>query len=81
MTLWDGVGYVAAALVVAAFYQRNMIPLRMAALGSNLAFIAYGIALGLAPVWMLHVVLLPVNASRLAEALRLKGSPTPIRSK
>jgi hypothetical protein len=49
-----------------------MIPLRLAALGSNLAFFAYGLGLGLAPVWLLHAILLPVNAGRLAEALRLK---------
>jgi hypothetical protein len=49
-----------------------MIPLRLAALGSNLAFFAYGLVLGLAPVWLLHSILPPVNAGRLLEALRLK---------
>jgi hypothetical protein len=44
------------------------------ALGSNVAFIAYGLALGLTPVWLLHAVLLPVNASRLTEALRSRHS-------
>ena len=57
-----------------AFYQRRMIPLRAVALGSNVAFIAYGLALGLTPVWLLHAVLLPVNASRLTEALRSRHS-------
>ena len=69
MTIWDALGFVAAALVLLAFYQRRMIPLRAVALGSNVAFIAYGLALGLTPVWLLHAVLLPVNASRLTEAL------------
>lgn len=70
MTISDVIGYVAAALVLVAFYQRQMIPLRVAALGSNLAFIVYGLALGLIPVWLLHAVLLPVNTRRLVEALR-----------
>ena len=69
MTIWNALGFVAAALVLLAFYQRRMIPLRAVALGSNVAFIAYGLALGLTPVWLLHAVLLPVNASRLTEAL------------
>jgi hypothetical protein len=70
MTPVDAIGYVAAALVLVAFYQRHMIPLRVAALGSNLAFIVYGLALGLTPVWLLHAFLLPVNTKRLLEALR-----------
>jgi hypothetical protein len=74
MTIWDAIGFGGSALVVLAFYQTRMIPLRVAALGSNLAFIIYGLALGLAPVWLLHAVLLPVNASRLAEALRSRHS-------
>jgi len=74
MTFWDAIGFGASALVLLAFYQRRMVPLRVAALGSNVAFIAYGLALGLAPVWLLHAVLLPVNASRLAEALRSRHS-------
>jgi hypothetical protein len=69
MTIWDAIGFGASALVLLAFYQRRMIPLRVAALGSNVAFIAYGFALGLAPVWLLHAVLLPVNVKRLSEAV------------
>ena len=72
MTFSDGIGYIAAGLVLLTFCQKRMIPLRLAALGSNLAFFAYGLGLGLAPVLLLHAILLPVNAGRLAEALRLK---------
>ena len=31
MTLWDGIGYLAAALVLLAFRQKQMVPLRTAA--------------------------------------------------
>ena len=79
MKAWDGLGYLASALVVAAFCMRDIVPLRIAALGSNIAFLAYGIALGLAPVWSLHAVLLPVNAWRLWEAISAKERwPRPV---
>jgi len=35
---------------------------------SNVAFLAYGLALGLIPVWLLHSVLLPINLVRLWQA-------------
>jgi hypothetical protein len=74
MTSWDLVGYIAATLVLAAFCMRDMIALRIAALCSNLAFIAYGLALDLVPVWLLHALLLPMNGYRLLEAMRARGS-------
>lgn len=67
---WEMVGYVASGLVLATFYMRDMIPLRIVALASNVAFIAYGVALHLTPIWVLHVLLLPMNGCRLAQALR-----------
>jgi hypothetical protein len=73
MKAWDALGYLASSLVVAAFCMRDIVPLRIAALGSNIAFLAYGIALGLAPVWSLHAVLLPVNGWRLWEAISPDG--------
>jgi len=70
MTSWDSVGYLASMLVLAAFGAKEMIPLRMIALASNVAFLAYGLALGLPPVWLLHALLLPLNGWRLWEATR-----------
>jgi hypothetical protein len=69
---WDVCGYVASGLVLAAFYMKDMVPLRIAALASNLAFMAYGLALGLTPIWLLHALLVPLNGWRLAEAARLR---------
>ena len=62
------VGYVASALVLAAFSMRDMATLRGMAIASNLAFIAYGALAGLGPVLLLHVLLLPVNILRLADS-------------
>lgn len=69
---WDLCGYVASGLVLAAFYMKDMIPLQLVALASNLAFIIYGLALHLPPIWLLHALLVPLNACRLVEALRAR---------
>ena len=47
MRLWDAAGYLASGLVVMAFCMRDIIPLRVVALTSNIAFLIYGIGLGL----------------------------------
>ena len=67
LSVIDGIGFVAAALVLATFCMRSMTALRWVALASNLAFIAYAYLGNLAPVLLLHALLLPVNACRLAQ--------------
>ena len=47
-------GYAASALVLVTFCMRTMIPLRIAAVCSNLAFIVYGFYAQLYPVLFLH---------------------------
>jgi hypothetical protein len=75
MTAWDAVGYLAAALVFAAFGMKKMIRLRIVALCSNIAFIAYGVGLDLPPVLLLHAGLLPLNGWRLWQALGSVPAP------
>ena len=67
MSAIEATGYLASALVLAAFCMRDMVALRCTAIASNLAFIAYGVLADLGPVLVLHLLLLPVNV------LRLKG--------
>ena len=67
----DYLGYLASILVLCTFCTKTMMPLRIIALGSNVAFIAYGALLHLYPVLILHAVLLPLNAWRLTEIFRL----------
>ena len=69
MRLWDVAGYLASGLVVIAFCMKDIILLRAVALTSNLAFLTSGIGLGLAPVWLLHAILLPINAWRLWQGI------------
>ena len=64
-------GYAASATVLATFCMNTMIPLRVIALVSNVLFMAYGYADQLYPVLLLHAILLPVNALRLAQFYRL----------
>src|SRR5581483_6956359 len=72
MSWTEAVGYLASALVFATFCMTSMIPLRVAAIGSNVAFIVYAVALGpLYPILILHAVLLPINVWRTVEMLRL----------
>jgi hypothetical protein len=70
MNAYEPIGYLASLLVLATFSMRNMVSLRVVAIASNVAFIAYGALAGISPVLLLHVVLLPVNALRLAESVR-----------
>ena len=63
-------GYLASFLVLCTFYMRTMVPLRCLAIASNMAFLTYGLPLGLWPVAVLHALLLPLNILRLFQIRR-----------
>jgi hypothetical protein len=63
-------GYVASALVLLTFMTKDMRLLRIIAILSNLAFIVYAILGSLAPIFFLHLLLLPLNLVRLNELRR-----------
>jgi hypothetical protein len=63
-------GYVASALVLLTFTAKDARLMRVVAILSNLAFIGYGALANVSPVLVLHILLLGVNAVRLAEILR-----------
>ena len=48
------IGIVASALVLAAFGMKDMVNLRIVAICSNVAFIAYALVLNLPPILILH---------------------------
>ncbi len=66
----DLFGYAASILVFSTFYMKRMLPLRVTAIASNIAFIGYAWANGLTPILILHATLLPLNLLRLAEQRR-----------
>ncbi|GHF39739.1 Crp/Fnr family transcriptional regulator [Seohaeicola zhoushanensis] len=57
-------GYLASALVFATFSMKTILPLRLVAISSNVAFIVYSFGVGLTPILILHAVLLPLNVIR-----------------
>lgn len=71
MTFVDFLGWAAALTTFAAFSMKTMLPLRIAAIASNIFFISYGALSGLMPVLALHLALLPFNIFRLFEIQHL----------
>jgi hypothetical protein len=67
--LSETTGFFASALVLATFMMKDMRMLRLIAVFSNVAFIAYGALDWLLPVLGLHLLLLPLNLLRLKEML------------
>jgi len=64
-------GYVGAGFNVATYSMRTMVPLRIFAIISNAIFITYAGLAGVFPILILHSILLPLNAYRLREMLKL----------
>ena len=70
--------WLAALLVFSSFFMKTMIPLRVIAIASNIAFVTYAL-LGLKygifgrvyPILVLHASLLRLNVLRLREIKRL----------
>lgn len=71
MTFALALGWLAAGLTLVSFFQKRMIPLRLAAIAANVTFIAYAVLIGAWHVMALHVTLLPFNILRLIEMQRL----------
>jgi hypothetical protein len=69
----DAMGWLAAGLMLLAFWCTGPRGLRAFALAANVAFILYGLAEHLPPIATLHAMLLPINAFRLVRAM----SPAP----
>ena len=76
MSIVELLGYAASLLVLATFCMRDMVSLRLLAIASNLAFIGYAVLAGIHPVLVLHALLLPMNAWRLAETVRQRDTQT-----
>ncbi len=65
MTIGETLGWLAAALTLLTFSMRSMVALRLVAIAANVLFIAYGAMGALAPVLVLHLLLIPCNLVRL----------------
>jgi len=76
LTTTEMFGYLASGLVLTTFASNDLRRLRLIAILSNLAFIAYGGLAWLPPVLGLHLILLPLNVLRLADLSKVSGNPT-----
>ena len=71
ISLGTALGMLGAALTLASFLMKTMLPLRTLALASNVLFIIYGYLESLLPGLIVNAVLLPVNAQRIWEITKL----------
>jgi CRP-like cAMP-binding protein len=69
--LGEAAGWLGAALSVAMQSMRTMIPLRVLAIAANVFGILYGGLTGAMPQLVSHSLLLPMNALRLHQMIRL----------
>ena len=75
MSWSDAIGFVAAIFTLVTFIQTSMVAMRVAAILANLSFIAFGALAPCLPVLALHVILLPINVSRLWQCARTPKAP------
>lgn len=74
-TLWvELIGYSGTALTVVAYAMKTSIRLRVAGILSSVAFLVYGYLTASYPIMLMEMLLLPLNALRLLEMLRLVHS-------
>jgi CRP/FNR family cyclic AMP-dependent transcriptional regulator len=79
MIFWiEAVGFIGSGFAVLTYWMRGMVWLRVAAVLSCIFFIAYAALIGSYPLLVMELVLLPVNAYRLAELLRKKPAVLPV---
>ena len=77
--LITAIGLIGGVFYLASHYMRRMVPLRLLSLCSNILFIIYALfhlqfdwaKLAVLPEFLLNSILLPINARRLVEILRL----------
>jgi hypothetical protein len=78
-TFVECTGYAASALVLATFCFSDPVRLRLFALLTNVAFIAFGYFGSIHPVMFLHIILMPINGFHLVKLLsptrRLRDRP------
>src|SRR5690349_24517395 len=65
------IGYVGAILSIATNSMRTMIPLRCMGIATNCVMIVYSFLGGIYPTLVVHLVVLPLNTTRLVQMLRL----------
>ena len=65
------VGFIGAALMVASYLMKSMLPLRLVALSANVFLIIYALQFGSWPTVALYVVMIPINVKKVLEIRKL----------
>jgi hypothetical protein len=64
-------GLIGGVFYIATLYMKTMVPLRAAAIASNIFFIGYGFFSRSFPTFALYVVMFPLNCVRLYQIMQL----------
>lgn len=72
----EALGWIAAASMLATFACQTAFSMRLFAIGANLAFIVYSYQIGIMPVLLLHLALVPINVLSLLKLFRSKPQGT-----
>ena len=70
------VGYAGTTATVATYSMRTIVPLRVAGILSSLFFISYALIVGIFPMLVTELIILPINAWRLYQVLRPLPAPS-----
>jgi CRP/FNR family cyclic AMP-dependent transcriptional regulator len=66
----EAIGYCGTLATVATYSMRSIIPLRIAGIASSLFFIAYASTMGIWPMLLTELIILPINSLRLFQVVR-----------
>jgi CRP/FNR family transcriptional regulator, cyclic AMP receptor protein len=69
--LIDLIGYVGGGVTLWGVHSKTIIPLRIGAVGGNIGFIIFGLLVPSYPTLVVHSLLLPLNAYRTWQMIRL----------
>ena len=64
-------GFIGAALMVASYLMKNMLPLRMVALSANVFLVVYAVQGGSWPTAALYVAMIPINVKKVLQIKKL----------
>ncbi|MDH4061265.1 MAG: cyclic nucleotide-binding domain-containing protein [Aquincola sp.] len=64
-------GFIGAALMVASYLMKSMLPLRMVALSANVFLVVYALQGGSWPTVALYLAMIPINVKKVLEIRKL----------
>ncbi len=82
MISWiEAIGFIGSFFAVLTYWMRDMVWLRVAAMLSCIFFVVYAALIGSYPLLAMELLLLPINAYRLAELRKKAAFPATVHSR